>query len=177
MTIWMTSDTHFGHGVLISGEMKRPFNTTAEMDRKLIKNINDSVAAEDILFILGDFTMVSPERRSYVEGILRKLNGKKILILGNHDRFTAMQYVDMGFYQVCTHYETEFDGIKVWMCHDPAWANLVPKTDIVLCGHVHKLFKQIDNVVNVGVDVWNYKPVSFNLVCTYALNAIKDKKF
>jgi hypothetical protein len=40
---------------------------------------------------------------------------------------------------------------------------MVPDDTILLCGHVHNLFKILPdkNVVNVGVDVWNFKPITF----------------
>ena len=51
---WLTSDTHYGHGNIIT-YTNRPFKSLEEMDYKLIKNHNSLVSPEDTVFFLGDF--------------------------------------------------------------------------------------------------------------------------
>ena len=52
------------------------------------------------------------------------------------------------------------------MMHDPSTYTVIENDPnaVLLCGHIHKLFKHLlpeKRVINVGVDVWNYQPVSF----------------
>jgi calcineurin-like phosphoesterase family protein len=82
MTIFFTSDTHFGHANVIKYS-KRPFAHVDEMNEALIANWNARVKPNDTVWHLGDFAFLSPAK---TEAILERLNGKKRLILGNHDR-------------------------------------------------------------------------------------------
>ncbi len=157
---YVTSDLHLGHAMLVHRGL-RDFKTVDQMDRTILRNINDRVGNSDTLFILGDFSLAGPEKRKFIERMAGKIKcEKKILIVGNHDRLNPMMYIECGFYQVCTHFEAVYAGHKVWMVHDPAWAELVPRRELVLCGHVHGLFRTCENVYNVGVDVNDFKPVN-----------------
>lgn len=91
--IWLTSDTHFGHGNVIKYS-KRPFasenellsgtilpESVSKMNETIIKNWNEVVKAEDTVLHLGDFSMSAKS----AEDIIKRLNGKITLILGNHD--------------------------------------------------------------------------------------------
>ena len=79
--IYYTADTHFGHKSIID-MCKRPFKTIHQMDRALIERWNERVGHEDTVYHLGDvaFGPVS-EGRKYFD----LLNGKKHLIVGNHE--------------------------------------------------------------------------------------------
>jgi calcineurin-like phosphoesterase family protein len=71
--------------------------------------------------------------------------------------------LNIGFSSVHTSLWFDEDGIIC--CHDPsAWSITKHKFPILLCAHIHKLFdliKKSDSVViNVGVDVRGYKPIS-----------------
>lgn len=79
MTIWFTSDTHFGHANIIwhSG---RPFKDVGEMDEQLIQNWNEVVGDRDTVIHLGDFAWRD------AEVYLKRLNGSVCLVMGNHDR-------------------------------------------------------------------------------------------
>jgi calcineurin-like phosphoesterase family protein len=67
----------------------------------------------------------------------------------------------------------------IFMAHDPAWAAAIPKDMLMICGHVHGLFKLVERthrVLNVGVDVWDYKPVLFEDALEYLTNGTPDSK-
>ncbi|HVJ53859.1 MAG TPA: metallophosphoesterase family protein [Aliidongia sp.] len=81
MTVWFTSDTHFGHENII-GYSSRPFACIDEMDAALIRNWNDRVAPDDEVWHLGD---VAFRNAKATEGYLGQLNGRKHLVWGNHD--------------------------------------------------------------------------------------------
>jgi len=141
---------------------KRPFKNTGKMDAAIIKNYNKVLKEEDELFIIGDVTIFSSERKPYIENLIKKIKCKKYLILGNHDRFKPFDYEDVGFISV--HTALEVDGFI--LRHDPACAIIAPEKTW-LCGHVHTLFKRTKNVVNVGVDQWNFYPVSSDVLKSY----------
>ena len=79
--IWVTSDTHFGHENIIRYS-QRPFHNVWEMDECMIERWNAVVKPGDKVYHLGDVWMGKGEE-AYKN--LRRLNGKKRLILGNHD--------------------------------------------------------------------------------------------
>ncbi len=80
MNTWITSDTHFGHNNIIKF-CARPFKDAIEMDEHLILNWNRCVRPDDIVIHLGDFSM----SEQALQRVARRLNGRKFLILGNHD--------------------------------------------------------------------------------------------
>ena len=82
MTRWFVSDLHFGHRNVIS-YCKRPFNSVEEMDVNIIKQWNSQVRSDDVVYFLGDFGI--SKRKCLDESLVGSLNGKKIMILGNHD--------------------------------------------------------------------------------------------
>lgn len=172
--IYMTSDLHFGHQNICQYE-NRPFGTSNHMDNTLIKNWNRTVKKEDTVYVLGDFTLNGSENISKVRSITRKLNGRKILIYGNHDRLSPQQYIECGFHATVYPY-LEFQPGWLLM-HDPSVANQLENYEICLCGHVHSLFFDIPDkrILNVGTDLWNYKPVSLKEIIKVKNNWNKEK--
>jgi calcineurin-like phosphoesterase family protein len=79
--IFFTSDLHFGHDGIIQFA-GRPFSNSFEMDECLIRNWNHKVPENGLAFVLGDIGFAPAKR---IREILGQLNGKKILIRGNHD--------------------------------------------------------------------------------------------
>lgn len=155
---YFTADPHYGHNNAIE-YCNRPWKNSDIMDRKLIEIYNSCVNKEDTGYFLGDFSIKRSGYGQYYINILRKLNGRKILILGNHDTLKPSKYVEYGFESVHTSLEIQIGSHNVVLVHDPA-ASIMDKKKIFLCGHVHTLFKRLKNVINVGVDVRNYTPVS-----------------
>lgn len=84
MKTWITSDLHFGHSNIIRfcPETRGKYSDVTDMRDKMIAEWNASVAPEDTTYILGDFAFCSGKD---AVAILQQLNGKKILIEGNHD--------------------------------------------------------------------------------------------
>jgi calcineurin-like phosphoesterase family protein len=91
--VFLVSDTHFGHkGVChfmrSDGETKlRPWDTAEEMDEEMVRRWNDTVRPGDKVYHLGDVVI---NRKAL--GIMRRLNGDKVLIRGNHDIFRDDEY-------------------------------------------------------------------------------------
>lgn len=155
MTNWFTADLHFFHKNVIQ-YCNRPFNNIDQMNKKLIENYNLFVKEEDTCYFLGDLAMLGSSQIIKLTNIINKMNGKKILILGNHDEGNVWQYIKLGFESVHSSLELCNGWILV---HDPS-AAIKHKDAIHLVGHVHDLFLICGNCINVGIDVWNLTPVS-----------------
>lgn len=162
--IWFTADLHFGHDKIIE-YCNRPFKNASVMDKQLIRNWNECVEEEDVVYVVGDFCLKTAAHRGYFEGIMQKLKGTKILIPGNHevDKYT-FYCGDRGIGFLSIHYPYLEVGQFI-VCHDPA-LSVVDRKKWFICGHVHDLFHIFKNVFNVGVDVNDYKPVSIYEITT-----------
>jgi calcineurin-like phosphoesterase family protein len=92
-SVFLVSDTHFGHlGVCKftrnDGVTKlRPWDSPEEMDEEMVKRWNETVRPNDKVYHLGDVVI---NRKAL--GIMRRLNGDKVLIRGNHDIFRDEEY-------------------------------------------------------------------------------------
>lgn len=78
--VFLTSDHHFGHKNVIQ-YCDRPFASVEEMNEALIKSWNRQVSPSDLVIYVGDFSLSV----TAVESVLRRLNGTKNLVVGNHD--------------------------------------------------------------------------------------------
>lgn len=86
---WFISDTHFGHENILEYEKEaRPFYSLEEMHEVMIDKWNSVVKDKDIVFHVGDFAF----GRANIS-IASRLNGKKRLILGNHDTYPIAEYM------------------------------------------------------------------------------------
>lgn len=161
MKTFFTSDIHFFHKNIIT-YCKRPFADVAEMNEKLVENWNSVVSPEDATYVLGDVSFGKPD---VTKALVARLNGTKVLVAGNHDRSPA-KMLEMGFNEVLPFNKQLYvmvDGRQVLLHHIPIedrskWED---HTDYHLCGHVHTEFKRKGNIINVGVDVWDFKPRTF----------------
>jgi calcineurin-like phosphoesterase family protein len=163
MAQFFTSDTHFGHANII-GYCNRPFSSTEEMDEALIQNWNLYVKPTDEVFHLGDFAFGSDMSAGRANLIRRRLNGSIYLIEGNHEKIAkAMRassfawikhYCEIEIYKqaiVLFHY-----GMRTWH-HDlrGTWH---------LFGHSHGGLTPYGKSFDIGVDCWNFRPLSFEEV-------------
>lgn len=174
--IFFTSDTHFYHANILNFE-DRPYKDVNEMNDEMVKNWNNKVAKNDLVYILGDFSFGTAEETNE---IAKRLNGKKILILGNHDHFIKSHKFDKSaFLEICNYKEIEYSGQRLVMCHFPFASNDTKKFQ--LYGHIHSNtkdhihhcpFNLPDNSYNVGADVNNYTPISIQEI----LEIIKERK-
>ena len=151
--MWFTADPHFGHRNIIE-YTGRKFKTVQDMDKLILDNMNTTITKDEDFYILGDLTMYGPNQRDKIESYIKRMPGRKHLVLGNHDRCKPFDYLDMGFLSVHTSLKVE----EFYCVHDPAVAG-VYTGDLFFCGHVHQLFIRQRNALNVGVDVWDMKPV------------------
>ena len=126
MTMWFTSDLHFGHANIIeySG---RPFADVDEMNEALIERWNDAVQPDDLVWVLGDVAM---GRIGETLPLVSRLAGRKQLVAGNHDRCWdghgtkaaewTQRYLDAGFSEIHQGAITlTVGGHVVLACHFP----------------------------------------------------------
>ncbi len=151
-----TADWHLFHNNIIHmKDLHRKFTSMSHMENTIKKNINEVVKKEDHLYIIGDLAWLRPDQKMRLHPILEKINGIKHLILGNHDELNPFDYENAGITSIHTSLIVN-DRI---LCHDPA-KSCVDRTRTWLVGHVHTLFTVQKNCINVGVDVWDFKPLS-----------------
>jgi calcineurin-like phosphoesterase family protein len=174
MTTWLTSDQHFGHANIITYS-KRPFSTVEEMNEELVRRFNSVVGTEDTTWHLGDFSL----DEKMVPRYLPRLHGRHILVTGNHDachprrkgwRKRVARYVEYGFAEVHAVGWMAMPGHgHVLLAHMPSsdaedarypeWRPKHHPAVTLLHGHVHERWQRRGNMINVGVDVWDYYPV------------------
>jgi len=162
---WFSADTHFSHANMIL-YANRPFKTVEEMNETLIKKWNDRVKKTDTVFFLGDFCFKNGPNGKKGEGEnikaeewISKLNGRIVFIKGNHDNNNSLK-------TIMTEAVIEIGGHKISLIHNPAHADNNFK--FTFCGHVHNKWKfqatKRNVLINVGVDVWGFQPVSYQKI-------------
>lgn len=154
------SDLHFGHANIIPFS-SRPFKSVQDMDETIIRKWNDKIKDNDIVYILGDISFYDKKQ---TKKILQSLKGKKVLILGNHDKDAPKE---------CFMYVKDYHKIKpqegnnkIVLCHYPIleWDGFFNGT-IHLYGHVHNtIIINIPNAYNVGADILDFEPCTLDEV-------------
>ena len=85
--VYFISDRHFHHKNILKFEGEsRPFESVAEMDEEIVKRWNAQISNRDKVFVLGDFSFGDVS-------IAGRLNGTKVLVLGNHDYQPTEEYL------------------------------------------------------------------------------------
>ena len=136
MTIRYIADMHLDHQDIIDYD-DRPFRDTEEMNRVLTERWNSVCKEEDLTYIIGDFCSGGADRW---RELLGALNGRKVLLLGNHDNAEAARQMaeEKLLEDAAPYLEIEDEGRQVVLCHYP----IVPFHNhwfgtIHLYGHVH----------------------------------------
>ena len=186
--VWFTADTHFGHANIIK-YCNRPFLNTEEQelcdtdprgkwrvscetverhDTALIDAINQHVATDDTLWILGDFCWGKfREAKQYLD----RLHCERVnLVWGNHDDRT----VGEAFHKTIEQGMIRVQGQRIWLNHYPmrSWDGRF-HASWHLYGHVHGRLAHEDAARpelltrDVGVDVCEYRPLSFDELGEY----------
>jgi len=162
MDNFFTSDLHLGHWNIVR-YCNRPFKTLEDHDKTLLMLINSRVKENDTLYHLGDFCFkksseASNSHKNAFEYYREQINCKNIIFCdGNHDGRNGVKTIIQNM--MISH-----GGQKIFMTHDPKY---VPKQfPLAFCGHIHQNWAFMKTatgiIVNVGVDVWNFMPVTIN---------------
>lgn len=181
---YITSDTHFSHA-RISELAARPFESVVEMDAELIRRWNDTVAPSDTVLHLGDVAL-GPIADSLA--LTAQLNGRKLLVPGNHDRVSpatqsrraierfAPLYEQVGWIILPEIIQGTRGGIHILASHYPYSGDTqdadrhtshrpVDHGTPLLHGHTHDRENgPVGHQFHVGVDAFGYAPIPFTLV-------------
>ena len=129
------------------------------MDNKILNNFQH-IREDDHLYILGDVAF--HQNRQSMARLFYSLPGIKHLIVGNHDDRVVKR---MDWESVDLMSEIMDGKDRLVLCHYPmkTW-NGARKGHLHLFGHVHDSWKGTAISVNVGVDVWDFKPVTLDQI-------------
>lgn len=176
--VFFTSDFHFNHANIIKF-CGRPFGSVGEMNEALIARFNETVGPSDTVYILGDLVMGKDL------SCAARLNGRKLLLMGNHDSLPPEAYEDIGIEVIRENgvkaKEFQYEGFRIVHSPAPVMREVFPSiydkpesyraaqragvldevTPSCVCGHVHQNFRKLGNFVNVSVEVWDYRPVQW----------------
>jgi len=137
MKTWITSDLHFSHkNIATFCPATRPWTDVNTMNEDMIQMWNDKVSKDDLVYILGD---VAFGQASEAIKIVKRLNGTKILIEGNHDRKNLKDvHFRNCFQEIHKYLELNHNGTLVVMCHFPflEW-NQMHRGAVNFFGHIH----------------------------------------
>lgn len=150
-----------------------------EMNEGLIRNYNSVVKPGDTVIWVGDSFFCGSQKAQL---IMNRLNGKKILVTGNHDG-SLTNSMNCGFDFVCEKLILKIANEEVWVTHypyaEPKWFTIMKKLSFqketryldrrlknegkwLLHGHTHSKYKLRKKEIHVGVDAWGYKPIHMN---------------
>ena len=165
MRAYFTSDTHFNHQYILRS-MRRPFATVEEMNEALLENWAQLVRHQDHVYHLGDVAFGNFEQVAKIVQKIRTLPGRKYLIYGNHD-YRYPHLLAEAFTEILPPISmlriasSSCGSVPLVLSHYPlfAWGGLERGTRH-LFGHMHGRLSGTDQQTDVGVDCWNYCPVS-----------------
>ena len=168
MKIWLSSDYHFNHDKEFIWKA-RGFESVEEMNETIVKKNNECVAPEDTLIICGDLMLGGADKLEEGLALLNRMNGRKLVVGGNHDTTTRREaYLKAGI-SVFDAYAFTHCKYHFYASHYPALCSnyddgktLRAKT-LNLCGHTHTTNPFADwnkgCIYNVGVDSHECYPV------------------
>lgn len=169
--IYFTSDLHLGHENVIKFQ-NRPFADANEMNHTLIINYNSIVQPNDTVYILGDLVFRIPADDA--NRLISKMNGKKYLITGNHDK----KYDESLFEEITIYKEIKYCRERFVLMHYPLleW-NHMYHGSYHLHGHIHSfpdynIKNKNDNIrrYDVGVDANYFYPVAITDILNFFNN-------
>ncbi len=157
--VYIWSDLHLGHTNVIKYE-NRPFSSTEEMNQTILDNWKKTVKKQDTIINLGDVAFGID--RDSLRDMITSMPGKKMLIIGNHDRGRSLTYwYDVGFDEVYK-YPIIYDSFYI-LSHEPLYVNdSMPYVNIH--GHIHSETITNPQKVNVSVECIEYVPILFNKI-------------
>jgi calcineurin-like phosphoesterase family protein len=171
MTYLFSADSHYGHSRVIEYS-SRPFSSVKEMDEVLIANWNSVVRNDDHIYFLGDLGFYKP---SDMVAIVRRLNGIKYWVFGNHDKRLRKCKELTGLFQWCKDIAEikipDVDGHHgmqtIVLSHYPflIW-NKSHYGTWNAHGHSHGSLPDNPNSLSmdVGVDPNNYTPITYEQI-------------
>jgi calcineurin-like phosphoesterase family protein len=199
---FFTSDWHLGHTNVLKYDL-RPFRDIKHMAESLILNFNSTVPDGSVTYFLGDMGMHSADD---ISKALPRMNGTKVLVLGNHDKgseamykagfdvvvngvtlWVANQRVTLSHCPLLGVFREHVDGMKGAVDGDH-WHGERKNTRFTvedlgqfhLHGHIHSrpgVKERIDGrQMDVGVAANNYRPVCISAVESWIAKTVADTR-
>lgn len=160
---FLYSDPHFGHQGVCNftrndGSPLRPWDRVEEMDEEMVKRYNETVKPTDKTYFLGDVVI----GKKHLETV-KRLNGDKVLIKGNHDIFKLKDYLDAGFRDIRAYHVMS----GMILSHIPVHESQLNRFGTNIHGHLHSSRVVKDDEIDpryhcVCVEHTNYAPISFD---------------
>lgn len=159
MRTFYVADNHWLSSSIIKF-CNRPFETTRQMDKAMIDAWNNAVGPKDRVIFVGDFADSRAEAKD-IAAIFRKLNGSKWLVPGNHDHAATLK---LGWAGVKETLAIKDGDDKVFACHYPlrSWPGRGYRDVLHVFGHVHGRMAGTTDSCDVGVDCWDFRPVTLD---------------
>ena len=139
-----------------NGSKLRVFDDVEHMNETMVENWNKTVTQNDKVYHLGD---VGFKSFSALKSIMDRLNGKKILIKGNHDNLKLSQYAQM-FSDVRAYHV--LDGMV--LSHIPIHPDSLNRWKANIHGHLHNNILEDNRYFNVSVERIDYAPIDFERI-------------
>lgn len=181
MAIYVTSDLHFGHDREFIWQA-RGYNNVEEMNQEQLRKFNETVAADDEVWILGDLTLGDLEQGA---AFLKQLHGHIHICLGNHDTAKREDFYRSLGWDVQLAARMKYKKLSFYLSHYPTLTGNGEDEKTVwqktwnLCGHLHVIdpyyqMKQDFPIYHVEVDAHNGYPISLDEVIEQ-IKLFKDK--
>lgn len=161
--VWIWSDLHFGHKNILHFS-NRPFTDTVHMREMLVGEHNARVGPNDTCITVGDFAFLPVQEAN---DILHRMNGYKVLIIGNHDikkkRVMKLHFDEI---MVCAYMESKY--MQFVFTHYPLYD--VPEGFFNIHGHEHVAHLHTDTPqhFNVNCELQEYQPVRLDYIVDQA---------
>lgn len=174
MARFFTSDLHFGHRNVIP-YCNRPYADILDMEAKMTEMWNNQVKSDDEVYVIGDVSL-NPKAALLIGP---RLNGKKLLVPGNHDACypfpnrnqdkigkVRAKYEKAGWKVLDSKVDLVLsNGQKVLLCHFPYGTEDAKKFDqrywqerpkdeglYLLQGHLHAKYLKNGRCIDIGWD-------------------------
>lgn len=180
------SDIHLSNRKAIFKDGRKEFITKSNdtdlnlMHETIIKNWNEVVTKEDVVFYLGDLGLndymkegLDEEKFIEIREIVNRLNGTIHFVMGNHDRLPEIQQLDR-FESISDIVDLVLIDGKIrhnfTLCHYPMLSWNKSHYGAILChGHEHGALNNTEyhkkcRIFDVGCNVWNYTPVDYKTI-------------
>ena len=191
--IYLSADHHFWHTNVIE-YCKRPYSSVEEMNEKLIVAWNCTVNPTDVVYYLGDFSMACRPVETItprLNGIKKLIPGNHDWVFPSHKKYKSDSekwlefYAQAGWEILPIHFELQVPGLATFnLGHLPYEFDMAHMVDengkvkqdkhshwrlkddgrFLLHGHVHQHWIKKNRQINVGVDVWGFKPVNLDQI-------------
>lgn len=153
--VFVIADTHFGHHNILKFEREhRRFDSIEEHDDELVRRWNDTVAPKDTVWHLGDVLF-----REETFEVMRRLNGVKKLVMGNHDKYPTFKYLE--------HFNSVHGCVKMRDCiltHVPVHPYQFGRFKGNIHGHMHAHKMEDPRYVCVSAEQTGLAPVLLDTV-------------